>query len=344
MAHSVPWGRGVKSAPKSLASSANLPERHHLLDTSLDCVKNVGVDGSLQGMNPDGMCLLEIDDFATVRGTLWWDMWPEPHRLTVQAAVAQALKGNVARFSADCPTAKGTPKHWDVLVSPVYSDSGDVVRLLSVSRDVSREVLLAGERALVASELAHRIKNLFAIVDGIVGLTARTATDTRTFALALRSRISGLGRSLAYIYSGKDAAPSDGSALTVHGLMRELLQPYAVESGVDVVVSGDDHNVSDDAITPIALIVNELATNALKYGALVQADGSLSISTKLSGDTYELQWIEKGSEEIAAPTSRGFGTTLVDRTVTIQLGGKVARNWTPRGLELHINLPTRRLA
>ncbi len=325
-------------------SPKSIPTAHHLLDTSTDCVKTVGVDGTLLGMNPDGLCLMEIDDFSTVAGKVWWEMWPEPHRATVQAAVVQAVNGSVARFSADCPTAKGTPKHWDVMVSPVHADDGQVVRLLSVSRDVTREVYLANERALVTRELAHRIKNLFAIMDGMIRLAARSATDTATFSESLRSRIGGLGRSIAYIYSGKDLPWSEGQKRTLHGLVHELVRPYGKEVGLDIVVVGDDHEVSEDAITPMSLIINELATNAVKYGALAKPDGKVVISTVLRGDAMHMEWIETGGAPAASPKATGFGTTLVDRTVNLQLEGTINREWTPQGLRIRFILPTRRLA
>lgn len=314
-----------------------------LLDTSTDCVKVVGLDGSLVGMNPEGMCLMEIDDFTMVKGKAWAELWPEPHRRTINAAVAQALRGSVARFSADCPTAKGTPKHWDVVVSPIHDDAGNLVQLLSISRDVTREVHLAGERALVMRELAHRIDNLFAIVDGMISLTARSAVDAKTFAQSLRARLAGLGRSVGYIYKGKTIPSARSEDRTVHGLMRELMKPYAQESGVNIVVQGDDRQVSDEAITSFSLIVNELATNALKYGALIRPNGSLLISTAIKDGAYHVRWVEQSDGPAIEPAAVGFGTTLVDRTVKLQFSGDVARHWKAQGLEIHFDVPLREL-
>lgn len=327
---------GPLSGPDD-ASSA-----HRLLDASTDCVKTVGVDGSLLGMNPDGMCLMEIDDFSMVAGKSWWDLWPEAHRATVQAAVEQAVGGSVARFSADCPTAKGTPKHWDVLVSPVHDEYGQVVRLLSISRDVTREVHLAGERALVTRELAHRIKNLFALVDGIIGLTSRSATDTKAFAQSLRSRIGGLARSIGYIY-GRNEASEQNQRPTVHGLLRELMRPYGETQGLDVSIGGEDIDVSENVVTPLALVVNELATNAVKYGALAAVGGKVSIRTDRLGDTYRIEWTEAGGAPASEPTSTGFGSTLVDRTVELQLDGDVERDWSRQGLRVRLTFPVGRL-
>jgi two-component sensor histidine kinase len=257
--------------------------------------------------------------------------------------VARALSGGVARFSADCPTAKGTPKHWDVIVSPVHGSAGEITHLLSISRDVTREVQLAGERALVARELAHRIKNLLAVVDGIVGMSARTATDTKSFADNLRARLGGLARSVAYIYQGGALAPTDTKGRTVHGLIHELMQPYTTETKANITIEGDDLPVCEDAITPLALVFNELATNALKYGALKLPNGSLSITTKSENHTYSVRWIEASDAAVTAPINGGFGTILVDRTVKLQLDGTLKRHWSGRGLDFGFSVPQSRL-
>lgn len=327
-----------------IANAAN-PSRaeQDLLDTSTDCIKVVGLDGSLLGMNTDGMCLMEIEDFSMVRGKAWADLWPEPHRLTISAAVSRALNGSVARFSADCPTAKGTPKHWDVIVSPVHDDSGSITHLLSISRDVTREVQIAGERALVTRELAHRIKNLFAIVDGMIGLSARTAKDTKSFAQSLRDRLSGLARSVAYIYESAPTPAGQTQTRTVHNLVRDLMEPYARERGASVVIVGDDQPISEDAVTPLALIFNELSTNALKYGALKLSNGSLIVSTRLVGKTYHLKWAEAGDRVVTDPQRGGFGTTLIDRTTMLQLAGRVTRTWGGSGVEIQFEFPVQRL-
>lgn len=326
-----------------MSQSPNAGPASNLLDVSTDCVKVVALDGSLSGMNPEGMCLMEIDDFSTVAGRPWSDLWPERHRETIRAAVARALAGSVARFSADCPTAKGAPKHWDVIVSPVHNEAGNLSHLLSISRDVTREVHLAGERALVARELAHRIKNLLAVVDGIVGMTARTATDTKSFAESLRVRLGGLARSVAYIYQGADLAPTPTVARTLHGLLRELMEPYSIQSKANITIVGDDLPLSDEAITPLALVFNELATNALKYGALVLPNGTLSIATRRDGETFRLRWVEKSDGPVSVPSTGGFGATLMDRTIKLQFGGSLSRHWSEQGVDIEFAVPSAQL-
>jgi signal transduction histidine kinase/CheY-like chemotaxis protein len=111
-----------------------------VLNGSTDCIKIVKPDGTLEFMNANGICLMEIDDFAPFRGKSWVSLWPAESRVLLSDAINNALRGNHSRFEALCPTAKGTPKYWEVTVSPVKGQTG-VEWLVSISRDITERVL-----------------------------------------------------------------------------------------------------------------------------------------------------------------------------------------------------------
>lgn len=319
-----------------------------LLDASADCIKVMSLGGELEYMNVNGLCLMEIDDFDALRGRRWTELWPVEHHGDIEAALTQARGGAVARFCADCPTGKGTLKSWEVVVSPVLDASGRPERLVSVSRDITERVRTETENALLARELAHRIKNMFAVVDGVVALSARAAPEARGFSTALRNRLRALGRAVAYVTPPELAGPA-GEAHTLHGLLHVLLEPYGHDGGAGsrVVIAGDDIVVGPAAVTPLALIANELATNAMKYGALQAPGGRVDVSTRSKGGRLELVWSEHGAG-VPAPRAlgggEGFGTTLVDNAVARQLGGSLSREWSADGLVVRIGLPLGRLA
>jgi signal transduction histidine kinase/DNA-binding response OmpR family regulator len=111
-----------------------------VLNGSTDCIKILKPDGTLEFMNANGICLMEIDDFAPFRGKSWVSLWPVESRVLLSDAINNALQGNHSRFEALCPTAKGTPKYWEVTVSPVKGPMG-VEWLVSISRDITERVL-----------------------------------------------------------------------------------------------------------------------------------------------------------------------------------------------------------
>lgn len=124
-----------KRAEAQLKSSERL--YRSVLEASTDCIKIIGLDGRLELMNTPGLCAMEIESFAAIEGVIWVDLWPAESRRLVQAALTDAAAGRSARFSAFCPTVKGAPKWWDVVVSPMLDENGSVTKLLSISRDIT---------------------------------------------------------------------------------------------------------------------------------------------------------------------------------------------------------------
>ena len=137
-----------------------------LLESSSDCVKVLDVDGHLLGMNEYGMCLMEIDDFALWKQRRWSELWPDDVRPKLNQAIEIARTGETGRFQGACPTAKGNLKWWDVIVTPILSDDGNVEQILTVSRDIT-DAHLSTERLRVSERhfrlLAENASELIAL-------------------------------------------------------------------------------------------------------------------------------------------------------------------------------------
>lgn len=316
-------------------------------DASEDCVKVIGLNGELLAMNANGICLLEIDDFESLRGGDWADMWPAEIRGIVTDAVARAGRGEGVRFAADCPTAKGTPKSWEVVVWPVFGDGGEPAQLMSISRDVTETKRLEEQRALFTRELSHRIKNTFAVVDGLIALSARSAGEARSFASTLRERLAGLGRAISYM------APPEFVGLareqrSILGLLEALLGPYGAADGPDqqIFIAGDDAPIGPEATTTFALIFNELATNALKYGGLSAPGRRVNVTCVVASGSFRVEWAEPvlPDGQPHASGADGFGTALLEKAIVRQLGGSLSREWTPEGLVICMTAPLDRIA
>jgi len=105
-------------------------------ECSVDCVKVLDLSGRLIRMNRNGQCMMEIVDFDDVHGATWIDFWPEESRPKIRAEMEKAYSGSTGHFSALCPTAAGTPKYWDVYLTPILHNE-KLEGLLSVSRDIT---------------------------------------------------------------------------------------------------------------------------------------------------------------------------------------------------------------
>jgi diguanylate cyclase (GGDEF)-like protein/PAS domain S-box-containing protein len=158
-----------------------------VLDASVDCIKVLDLNGCLQLMNEPGQRAIELDDFEKLRGKHWATIWPSEGKPLVEAALEQARAGDVARFSGMVATFRGTPKWWDVLVSPMFNDNGAVAGILAISRDITAE-RKTSEQLRWTSE--H---------DGLTSLPNRAAFQARLQAATIRAMDAGTSVGLLLI-------------------------------------------------------------------------------------------------------------------------------------------------
>jgi two-component sensor histidine kinase len=178
--------------------------------------------------------------------------------------------------------------------------------------------------------MSHRVKNLFAVVSGLVSMTARSAKTPKDMADALRGRLGALSRAHELVRSALGGDEGASEATTLETLVQSVLQPYAT-GGDRLRIAGPPVAVGTNTVTNLALVLHELATNAAKYGSLSDAQGRLAIRWEIEGDEVRLAWDETGSQ-------------LARRTVTGQLGGTMEPDWQPGGLRLAMTLSLERLA
>ncbi len=110
-----------------------------ILESSPDCIKVLDVEGGIQYMNYNALCQLEIEDFSTVKNKKWWTLWGCEQEALVKESIDKALKGETTKFTAVNSTFKGTPKWWDVVVSPVVKPGEPVQQIIAVSRDITQQ-------------------------------------------------------------------------------------------------------------------------------------------------------------------------------------------------------------
>jgi PAS domain S-box-containing protein len=232
----------------------------------------------------------------------------------------------------------------------VRDAGGAITRWYGTCTDIHDLKEAEAARALIAGELSHRIKNIFAVVTSLVRLPARGRPEMREYAEAAAARIAALGAAHEYVrpHSPESAGPE--APQTVHGLLRLLTLAYQTASCPDgeappIAIEGDDPSIGARAATALALIVHELCTNAVKYGALCLPGGSVSVACRTTGATFTLTWRERDGPPIAGPPGRsGFGTTLSEGVLAGQLGASITRNWHADGLEVVFAMPRALLA
>lgn len=254
------------------------------------------------------------------------------------------------------------------LGTPIHAPSGDVIGSLcaidnkprdwtetqaAALRDlaaiIETELVLRqamAARALIMAEMDHRVKNLFAMVGGMVRLSRRAHETADALAADLEARVGALARAHQLIVpdAGLDAGAK--AQVPLIDLMTALLQPY---DGADVAIdrirlAGPVVPLGPKAATSLALACHEMATNSLKYGALGLPDGVLRLDWLVQDGKLLLDWAELTEKPVDLPADgSGFGSQLLEMTVEGQLQGQITTVTCDRGLRRQIRIPAEML-
>jgi PAS domain S-box-containing protein len=227
------------------------------------------------------------------------------------------------------------------LALPIRDARGEIVRWFGTCTDINETKVFAEERELVAQELSHRIKNIFAVLTSIISLSARSRSDEiKAFSVELRQRIYALGEAHDFIRPHSQVSRPPEHQGSLNSLIDRLMQPYSQDGRSRITFSGEDTLIDDGAATPLALLIHELGTNSAKYGALSLGSGRIDLAGRHDGDRYWLSWKETGGPPIAGEVElAGFGSRLVQLSVEGQMRGRLARIWEVDGLRVEIDLP-----
>jgi len=261
--------------------------------------------------------------------------------------VRSAFKGTQAiegAYEVDFRILHGKEIRW-VSARGQGDDVGIVGRIMfGVFLDVTERKQAEETREMLAGEMSHRVKNLFAIASALTAIAARSAATTTEMARDLTQRLTALGHAhdlVRPIPGGTESKADLGDLLTV------LLAPYGDKEGASgrVHISVPELRVGEAAATTLALVVHELATNSIKYGALSAADGTLDVSCSAHNGDLTLVWTERGGPPVAVPRGpAGFGSKLVAQSMAGQLGGSVAYDWPAAGMVATLRMSKARLA
>jgi light-regulated signal transduction histidine kinase (bacteriophytochrome) len=194
------------------------------------------------------------------------------------------------------------------------------------------------QRNLLNSEMTHRVKNILALVKSIAIQTGANAESVEDYTDSFEGRLRALSFAHDQSFSG-----TEGGELG--GLIEAEAEMHRFSKMPDrVLITGDPVGLTERAFGVFALLLHEMMTNAAKYGSLSVPSGKLTISWHLTKDgDCLLQWVESGGPEVIKPTRRGFGSNLIEKTISHDLGGTVELDFAPEGLKAAIRLPATHL-
>lgn len=223
----------------------------------------------------------------------------------------------------------------------VYFAVGPVVAVAvgAMRRAMTRQRAAEAHLQLLVAELQHRTRNQLAVVRTIADQTLRSSDSLATFGARFSSRLAALGRVQSLLSRGNDS-------IDLGELVRsELVALNAEPDGDRIRLAGPPLLLAPQAVQVMALALHELATNAVKHGALAQDDGRLSVTwtvTEPHGEvTAVIDWVESGVVLAGgtSPRGSGFGRQLIERALPYDLGATTKLEFTPDGVRCRIELP-----
>jgi two-component sensor histidine kinase len=260
----------------------------------------------------------------------------------VRAAFA-ATRALLGAYEIDFRIMVGEDVRW-VSARGQGDDVGMVSRIMfGIFLDVTRRKQAEEAHELLAGEMSHRVKNLLAIASALAGVTSRSTTTAEEMSRDLIRRLVALGRAhdLVRPIPGQENNALLGDLLTI------LLAPYDGMGAFQprIRVSVPKIGIGEAAASALALVVHELATNALKYGAISAPTGTLDISGTIQDKDVVILWVERGGPHLGTPPEAlGFGSRMVTRSMSRQLGGSISFDWSKEGLIVTLRMRQDHLA
>ena len=259
------------------------------------------------------------------------------------ARVEAAFKGTDEHSSEVSYRRKDGSKFWAALfISPVRDESGDVIQYFASFIDLTRHYEEQAQSRMLIDELNHRVKNTLTTVQSIVSQALRNASDPAEIRQAIESRLFALSRSHDLL------TRENWESAGLLDIVNAALEPFGVANGRSerFKVTGENVRFPPKTVLALGIAFHELATNAVKYGALSGETGCVRVAWTIQqgndGNRLILRWSEEGGPSVTPPTKKGFGSRVNERGLAIELGGTTRLEYRPDGVICTIDIPAPR--
>jgi PAS domain S-box-containing protein len=222
-----------------------------------------------------------------------------------------------------------------VMAVLLRDDQGQPVHTVSFIEEITERKRAEERLKLLAAEVDHRAKNILALVQ--VMLRQTRAGTVKEYAAAASGRVAALARAHTLL------SESQWEGANLERLAKEELAPFRRGDGERIRIVGPQVTLSPVAAQSFAMALHELATNAVKHGALSTGAGNVSLEWEWRDGQFVLRWIETGGPHVRAPSHKGLGTNVIERSIGEQLEGLVRFDWKPEGLECELIVPSNKL-
>ncbi|WP_238296432.1 HWE histidine kinase domain-containing protein [Methylobacterium soli] len=262
---------------------------------------------------------------------------PGTDRAVLDSLRASLEAGEPAQGEALNYRKDGTTYMVEWLITPVRDSAGRITRWVSAQRDITDRRASEDRQSLLVRELHHRVKNTLATVQAVLNASLRSSLSLPEFRQAFTGRIASLAKTHALI------TEDHTQAVPFRDLVSAELRAYDEPGRQRATLEGPPVVLASELAVPVGMALHELATNALRHGALADPDGRVevtwSVEDGVDGRVLRWTWNEHDGPPVALPTREGFGSQLLNRVLTLQAGARVDIAFDPDGLRVTVAVP-----
>ncbi|MDT8759686.1 PAS domain S-box protein [Sphingomonas psychrotolerans] len=307
-----------------------------IFEQANDFLITTTLDQVITTVNPAAVAALGYPEEAIVGATIGDFMDPDQLAIAMEAFEKKMREGGSTRLTVTVRARDGRPLIWEMNSRLTTDADGKPTGLHAIGRDVTEAKRAETHLRLLVDELNHRVKNTLAIVQGIAQQSFKDATDPAVARRAFEGRLAALSEAHNLL------TREHWAQVSMAQIIGDAVAPHGGDAG-RFELDGPDLPILPKTAISLALAIHELATNAVKHGALSRPEGGVTIRwAKTQGDGHprlSLVWAEHGGPDVIAPTRRGFGTRMIERGLAAELGGTAKIDFRPEGLVCTVDAP-----
>jgi PAS domain S-box-containing protein len=308
-----------------------------VLDTALDAVIVMADDGRVVGWNGSAERIFGWRADEVIGRTLSETIVPPTHRAGHESGLAHfhaTGDGPVLGKRIEVPALRRDGTEIPVELSINATEQFGDRLFVGFLRDISERKEAAERQQRVLHESEHRVKNMLTVVSAIAQQTARVSPDLATFSESFSGRLQSLAKAHQLLV-GREVSDVALTALAEQVLGADVADGRARFGGPEILLDPGQ-------LLGLSMILHELYTNAVKYGALCSEEGEVALDWAFEGDEIAMRWIECGPACQPEGTSSGFGQRMIALSVKSDLGGTIDRDWRAEGLTVLLRFPHKR--
>jgi PAS domain S-box-containing protein len=300
-----------------------------IVASSPDAIISLSPDRTIQSWNAAAERLFGYtrDEALGALGTL---LVPRGSREGPNGVFDEVMRGDVVQTETLRLHKDGSPIAVAVSAAPMTGEDGVVMGVSAIMRDIREQKRAEQRQQLLINELNHRVKNTLATVQSIASQTLRTAQTAEEARTSFEERLLALSRVHNVL------TRENWEAADLDEIVAEAIEPYRDHGGERFHIAGPKVRLTPSMALAMAMALQELATNAVKYGALSRATGEIRIDWELDRSSsparLRFRWQESGGPPVQTPIRRGFGTRLIERSLAQEIGGEVKIEFDPSGV------------